>query len=488
MKRLHFLTIFFFLLASISYSQRILSLDSCRTLAIHHNKKLLIQQDQMEAASYEHKAAKTKFLPKLSGEANYTFNAREIHLLSKDQRNALNNLGSNSTATLQQAAQNIAQQYPDLLPLIENLGTENVPLLNNLGRGITRAFETNTHNIFAGALVLTQPIYMGGRLKAYNNITNYTKLLLGNQYDNMLQEVILEIDQAYWQTVSLTNKKELAESYIKMLDNLNKDVQKMYKEGVATKASTLTVAVKLNEAEMALMKVENGLSLSKMLLCQLCGIPIHENIKLADEDIKQLNIKGVSLLPDTLQAFSNRTDLKALEQASLIAHENVKIVRSTFLPNIALVGAYTLTNPNTYNGFHNKFGDNLSIGVSLHVPIWRWNEGKYHIRAAKAEARASQRVYEEAKELINLQLNQAKFKVDETKKQLSTAEKNLEKARENLRYADIGFHEGMIPTSDLLAAQTAWIDAQSQQIDAQIEIKLAESTLVKALGKNALDF
>ncbi len=225
-----------------------------------------------------------------------------------------------------------------------------------------------------------------------------------------------------------------------------------------------------------------------MLLCQLCGIPINENIKLADENIKQLNIKGVSLLPDTLQAYSNRTDLKALEQASLIANENVKIVRSAFLPNIALVGAYTLTNPNTYNGFRNKFGDNLSIGVSLHVPIWRWNEGKYHIRAAKAEARASQRVYEEAKELINLQLNQAKFKVDETKKQLSTAEKNLEKAKENLKYADIGFHEGMIPTSDLLTAQTAWIDAQSQQIDAQIEIKLAESTLVKALGKNALDF
>ena len=488
MKKSSFLLLFFFLFIEISWAQRVLSLDSCRALAIHHNKNLLIQQDQIEAATYENKAAKTKYLPKLSGEASYIFNARETHLLSKDQRNSLNNLGTNSGTALQQVAQQIAQQYPDMLPLIQNLGTKSVPLLNNLGKSITRAFETNTHNIFAGALVLTQPLYMGGRIKAYNNITNYAKLLLGNQYNNMLQNVILEIDQAYWQTVSLTNKKELAESYITMLEKLNNDIQKMYKEGLTTKASTLTVAVKLNEAEMALMKVENGLSLSKMLLCQLCGIPVNENIKLADENVKQLNLTGTTLLPDTLQAYSNRTDLKALEQATLIAKENVKIVRSAFLPNIALIGAYTLTNPNIYNGFHNKFGDNLSIGVSLHVPIWRWNEGKYHIRAAKAEARASLRTYEEAKEMINLQLNQAKYKADEAIKQLSTAERNLEKADENLKYADIGFHEGMIPASDLLTAQTAWIDAQSQKIDAQIEIKLAESTLIKALGKNALDF
>ena len=60
--------------------------------------------------------------------------------------------------------------------------------------------------------------------------------------------------------------------------------------------------------------------------------------------------------------------------------------------------------------------------------------------------------------------------------------KNLEKADENLRTAQVGFREGVIVTSDLLAAQTAWLQAQSDKIDAQIDMKLTRAALSKALG------
>jgi len=62
------------------------------------------------------------------------------------------------------------------------------------------------------------------------------------------------------------------------------------------------------------------------------------------------------------------------------------------------------------------------------------------------------------------------------------AEKNLDKANENLRYANLGFREGVIPTSNVLEAQTAWLSAQSEKIDAQIDVKLTEVYLKKALG------
>jgi hypothetical protein len=60
----------------------------------------------------------------------------------------------------------------------------------------------------------------------------------------------------------------------------------MLDEGFATKSDRLNVSVKVNEAEMALMKVNDGLVLSKMLLCQLCGLPVNEQVKLADEESK----------------------------------------------------------------------------------------------------------------------------------------------------------------------------------------------------------
>ena len=60
--------------------------------------------------------------------------------------------------------------------------------------------------------------------------------------------------------------------------------------------------------------------------------------------------------------------------------------------------------------------------------------------------------------------------------------KNMEKAEENLRFANLGYKEGVIPTSNVLEAQTAWLMAQSDKIDSQIDIKLTEVYLLKTLG------
>lgn len=55
----------------------------------------------------------------------------------------------------------------------------------------------------------------------------------------------------------------MAESFLDLVNRLDGDVEKMIREGVATKADGLTVKVKVNEAEMLLTKVDNGLALSK---------------------------------------------------------------------------------------------------------------------------------------------------------------------------------------------------------------------------------
>lgn len=70
----------------------------------------------------------------------------------------------------------------------------------------------------------------------------------------------------------------------------------MINEGVATKADGLSVRVKVNEAEMTLTKVEDGLSLARMLLCQLCGIDLSSPITLADENMEDIPLLTTDLI------------------------------------------------------------------------------------------------------------------------------------------------------------------------------------------------
>ena len=476
-------------------AQEVLSLDSCRALAIANNKELLISQEKINSAHYQRKAAFTNYLPDISATGGYMRTQKEISLLSDAQKGALGSMGTQVSGAMQNGIQGILTQHPELtqnpqfMALIQALGNADIASpLNGLGNSLVDAFRTDTRNMYAGALTLTQPLYMGGKIRAYNKITKYAEELARQQHDSGLQDVILSTDQAYWQVVSLASKKKLAEGYLKLLQKLDSDVDKMIAEGVATKADGLSIKVKVNEAEMTLTKVTDGLSLARMLLCQLCGLDLSTPVMLTDEqkeDLAPTTPENGAI--DINNVYATRPEVRSLELATQIYKQKVNVTRSEYLPSIALMGSYMATNPSVFNSFEKKFKGMWNVGVMVSVPIWHWGEGIYKVKAAKSEARIAQYQLDDAKEKIELQVNQSAFQVNEAAKKLTMAEKNLEKANENLRYATLGFEEGVIPASNVLEAHTAWLSAQSEKIDAQIDVKLTEIYLRKATGELTID-
>ena len=481
MKKLFLLTILLNL-TFIVKAQTILSLDSCRALALANNKDLLISNEKINAAHYQRKAAFTNYLPSFSATGAYMRNQKEFSLLNADQKAALSGLGTSLAGPLEQAGGIIAQLHPELASKIPELGASLTSAFNNAGSSLVDALRTDTRNVYAGAVTLTQPLYMGGKIRAYNKITQYAEELARQQHQGGMQEVIMSTDQAYWQVISLVNKKKLAEGYLKLLQQLDSDVEKMIAEGVATKADGSSVRVKVNEAELTLTKVEDGLSLARMLLCQLCGLDLSSPVTLTDENMDDIPLLAPETHFDMSTAYANRPEIRSLELATQIYRQKVNVTRSEHLPSIALMGNYMVTNPSVFNSFENKFKGMWNVGVMVQIPIWHWGEGIYKTRSAKAEARIAQYQLEDAREKIELQVNQAAFKVNEAGKKLVMASKNMEKAEENLRYATLGFKEGVIATSNVLEAQTAWLSAQSEKIDAQIDVKLTEIYLKKSLG------
>ena len=467
-------------------AQNMLTLDSCRAMALKNNKELRISAEKINVAHYEKKAAFTNYLPKIAAMGTYMRTQKEISLLSNDQKGALSNIGTVAQGSLQETFQQLAASSPELgallqplAPLIPGIGSK----LNGIGQGLVDALHTDTHNMYAGAVTLTQPIFMGGKIVAYNKITQYAEQLAKSQHATGMQDIILSTDQAYWQVISLINKKKLAESYLKLVQQLDGDVDKMITEGVATKADGLSVKVKVNEAEMKLTQVEDGLSLSKMVLCQLCGIPLDEEIRLADENVENLLVADeIQVADNVATALANREELRSLNLATKIYAQKVNVTRADFLPTVALTANYMVTNPSLVNGFENKFRGMWAVGALVKIPIWNWGEGMYKVKAAKAEANIARYQLSDVKEKVELQVNQATFKVNEAGKKLAMATKNMEKAEENLRYAKLGFSEGVIPTSNVLEAQTAWLSAQSDKIDAQIDVKLTQVYLRKSMG------
>lgn len=448
------------------------SLDSLRAKAISNNKALLMAGQKKVAASYTRKSAATNYLPKVSATGAYMYTSRELSLLSDEQKTSLSNIGTGLSAVV-----------PNLAPMSS--------AINTAGQGVVDALHTDTRNAGVVAVMLTQPIYMGGKIRAYNKITQYAEEAAGTLYDKELQDIIVDVDEAYWNLVALYSKKKLAEGYKALVDKLEGDVEKLVKEGMATKADLLSVKVKVNEAGVSLIQVNNGIELSRMNLCRICGLAMNEPVEVEDaidEKNQNANIMGhvdmVSSKSDHLvqQAESNRKELQALGLQNRIYEEKINLARAEYLPKVVLMGGYLASNPSVFNSFERKLKGMWNVGITQNVPILTWGDRSYKVKSAKAEALMHRYETEEVKEKIELQVNQCRQKLQESMERYQTTLRSVDEAEENLRYANLGMKEGVITLSNVMEAQTAWLKAKSEWVNAQVDVRLANLYLRKAVG------
>lgn len=451
------------------------NLDSCRNMALRNNKTIKMAEEGIRSAGYEKKAAFAGYLPGIDFTAGYMYNQHQIELLGADAK-----LPTMSFDPATQTFKYNILTTPDGTPIRDPASGSLIP--TEVAVLPKEGMQFDTHNVFAGAFTLTQPIFMGGMIKALNDITKYAEKAAVAMKNTAVQDVIYGVDQAYWLVVSLKAKQRLAESFVSLVDSLNYTVNAFLEEGMATRADQLTAQVKLNEAKIALTKVNNGLTLSRMALAQICGLPVNSDLQLADEDSESIASTPVPQADNMEDVYARRADLELLRQGINVLQSREKFALSSMLPKLAAVGMYSFSNPNVIHGFEKKFGGGFSVGATLTVPLWHWGQHYNHYRATKATTNAQRLLLEDMEEKVSLQVNQARFSFNEALKTYEMTLNNMESADENMRSARLGYKEGVLTMNDVIAAQTAWLQASSEKIDAEIGIRLCDVYLSKVLG------
>ena len=462
--------------ASAQIPSGVVSLDSCRSMALSSNKQLMMSRQAIKTAHYQNREAFAAYLPALDLNGGYVYNQKDISIFSKDQYLPVKTFdpakGSYEFSLATNPAIGMPQQGPD---------GQYIP--KDVAYLPKDAMTYDIHNVFFGAVTLTQPIFMGGKIVAMNKITRYAEHLAEQLNNSEAENVVYAVDAAYWMVVSLKAKQKLARSFVNLLDTLQHNVSLMVDEGVATRSDLLSVDVKLNSAQVDLVKVDNGLSLARMALAQVCGLPVNTVFTLEDEDLDEATVNSeIARQYNMEEVYSRRPDLRALELGVSIAGQQAKVAMSDMLPKVAVIGAYGFSNPNMFDGFAKRFNGAFSVGATVSIPIWHWGGNYNKYRAAKSEETIMKLRLSDARDMIDLQVNQASYKAQEALKTYDMTSTNLSKADDNLRTATLAFREGVATTDNVMEAQTAWLKAHSEQIDAMIDVHLCDTYLSKALG------
>lgn len=481
------------LLSMTATAQQTLTLEQCRDMAVMNNKDLQIARQKVQIAGYDRKIALANYFPNVSATAGYMYNSHNLSLIGKDASNALTGTGTSLQTSLQDKITSILSDpsigqivagSPELQQLVQQLGGIDIATpINRIGNEINDAFKIDIENIFAGVISIQQPVFMGGKIVASNKIAKLAEELARDQYDMAYQEVILNVDQAYWQIVSVAGKVRLAEAYADLLHQMQHDAEIMVAEGVATESDLLTIKVKVNEADMLRTKARNGMVLSKMLLCKLCGMDLGSEVVLADENLEKIPMPQIAPHGSMDDVFDARPEIRSLAVANEIYNRKVSVVRADMMPHIALTGNYIVTNPNLRHGWQTTWDGIFNVGVMVKIPIVHGCETMNKVRKAKAEATLTQIQLNDAKEKITMQVTQVREQEDEALEKLIMAESNLTSAEDNLRTATVGFTEGVVTTNTVLQAQTAWLKAHSEYLEAGVELQMCEVSRRKAEGR-----
>lgn len=456
-------------------SGRTLTLEQCREMALQNNKQMSIRSERVRQAGYQRKEAFAAYLPSIDFAGGYTYNQKNISLFDSDQMLPIKSFDLKKMSYEFNLVTNPETGAPIKGPDGQYIPSEVAYLPKE-------ALTFDIHNVFFGAVTLTQPIFMGGKIVAMNKLTHFAEELAVAMKDNEAQNIVYAVDAAYWQVVSLEAKEKLAVSYVNLLDSLDNNVALMLEQGVATRSDKLSVDVKLNQANVDLVKVKNGVALCKMALAQLCGLPIDGNYEVAD-DLSHVSVESEVATQYNMQdVYARRQDVKALELGVKMADQAKHVAMSSMMPNVVLLGSYGFSNPNSFNGYKKKFNGAFSVGVGVTIPIWHWGGNYNKYRASKSAETIMKLELADAKEKIDLQVSQAAFKAQEAVKTYMMTQSNLAKADENLRTARLGFKEGVMTTDDVMEAQTAWLKANSENVDASIDVHLCDVYLSKVLG------
>jgi outer membrane protein TolC len=479
-------------------SQEVLTLDTCRARALRANRGLKQAEAKVQKTDALEKAAFCEMLPRVTANGGYMWMEKSVNLLSEEQKERLSTMGDEIQSDISSAI------HQEMSGFNLDLGGLSIPVgdalagrldnaltnanlsgkINEMGNEIINGMTTDTRNMGGAMITVTQPIYLGGKLLAAHRTAALVHSLAGVELDKKQQETVIAVDEAYWQVVSVEYKKSLAEQYAALLDTLEHNVQLLVDAEMATQGDLAQVRVKHNEAQMSLTKATNGLMLSKMLLAERCGMPLDSDIEVVtmqnDQRIQDNDNQGNQTV-DMNEVWFKRPEMHMLRIADSVARQGVRMAASTLKPNVAVSGGYLLTNPNVFDGFKNEWGGTWMAGVVVNVPIVH-PAGIYAVKAAKAKRNEVAYQMEEAEEMIALQVKKLSCELEIAYKHLAQAESDLDAAENNLKLADESFKAGMCSSSDLMAAQTAWMKAESEIIDARIEIEMDKVYLKQALG------
>jgi outer membrane protein len=343
-------------------------------------------------------------------------------------------------------------------------------------------FEINPTilNSYTARLSLQQPLFTGFRLSSSSKIAELNSRAAGEEYRQAEDQLIFDIKNAYWTLFRANKLNDFVDKNVVQMEAHLNDARNLLEQGLLTNNDVLKIQVQLSEAQLRQIDAANGVKLAALNLSNTIQIPVSTELEVPDE-IKY-DLQDIMPVEEALElAYSRRPEIKAMDYRMKAGQSGVTLAQSNWYPQLYLAGNYTYAKPNQrIFPIEDRFKGTWDVSVNLQFDIWNWGQTADQTTQAEAGLEQIKDNYQIIKDAITLEVTQNYLNILRAKEKISVAKNSVGQAEENYRISNEKFKYGLLLSSEMLDAETALLQANTNYIEAIVDYELAKARLEKS--------
>lgn len=342
---------------------------------------------------------------------------------------------------------------------------------------------TFTDDIISGDIVLRMPLYTSGRFESQIKASEYLSESVRYQFERSRNELSFNISNVFYSILGQEKVVESLEFSQKALQEHRKRVQELLDAQKAARVDLLRTEVRLADIDQKLLRERNILFIQRSLLANLMGI---------ERPVQPIKIKGqlepkaitVDINESLAKATIQRKDYQAAKARVEAQDNNLDAAKAGRGPVISMEAAYgNRWASGSISGGSSSSDDLGRVGVVAAIPLFEGGQIDARTRREKARLSAEKEYLRKTLLQIQLEVETAVSSIESTHSRVVSLEKSVEQGKESLRIEREKYDLGKGTIIDVLDAQAALLEAQTNYYRAMADYNVAIAQWQLAVGE-----
>lgn len=296
-------------------------------------------------------------------------------------------------------------------------------------------------------------------------------------------DIISAVTTAYYNVLINEEREALLAKNFERLDTLLYETQKMYENGFAEKIDVDRIRVSYNNVKVERTRFRKFNELSAKLLKFQMGLPLSQPIVLTDK-LADVPLE-VPTSPDESIDYNQRIEFSQVVTNQNLARLDLKNNRVQYLPKVYAnfnYGYNTATAESNLVFQGDRWLNFGTLGLTVAVPVFDGLYKRYKVQKNLLQIDQLEFQKSMLKKSIDLEVLEARTNLESSLEMLQVQKENMELATTIFEITKKKYQEGVGSNLEVIEADTALKEAQTNYYGALYDSIIAQLELNKALG------